>query len=309
MIEPGSTMEEPATGKLFAQARNERGLSIQQVASELKLPKQTLRKLEALEDLKSADVYQRGYLKRYARLLGMDWEAGHQGDNEVIVPAVTDLLPRKKPRFPAWMASVFAVVVLVAGLWYRFSTPEQSPSKTSLSYSTSRQQLPTFTHKRQATEVVLRASMEQSSRKAEFVQSPSQTSIRNLSPIREAHADIQTESVREEPEQTAEHYLLQFSGESWVEVRDASGQRLAYRLFHAGESLPLKGKPPYDLLIGDHTQARLRMDGQAVDLSAFARGKVVRINTASLQGGRVNHETSSSDHQLDPQAVTDVTAP
>ncbi len=309
MSEESFTMDEQATGKLFEQARIAKGLSIQQVASELKLPKQTLQKLEKLEDLAEADVYQRGYLKRYARLLGLDWASDQRAVHATPVPAVTDLLPRKQAGLPSWTLPVLGAVFVAGGLWYQRAVPVTQPVESPPQLQSAREKAAVVQPEKNVEEVVLLAGMEQEAVEKTSAPVSAQPAARSLSPIREARAEVQPDLLTTEAEQPAEHYLLQFSGDSWVEVRDASGQRLAYRLFHAGERLPLKGQPPYDMLIGDHTQARLRMDGQVVDLSAFARGKVVRINTGSLQGGQAKSEIPSGSIPEALQGTRDTSSP
>lgn len=70
---------------------------------------------------------------------------------------------------------------------------------------------------------------------------------------------------------------VEASGESWVDVEDASGQRLVYGLLNRGESRRITGRPPFAITIGDATQVRLRHNGSRVDLGPYTHDKVARF--------------------------------
>lgn len=67
-----------------------------------------------------------------------------------------------------------------------------------------------------------------------------------------------------------------FTGESWVEVTDAQGDRLMFGLVTSGEE-QLQGEPPFDIVIGDVSAVSLSYRGEAVDLEQHARGNVARF--------------------------------
>ncbi len=305
MSETRFTMEEPSTGMFFRQAREQRGLTTQQIAAELKLAPRVIEQLEALEDTGQADVYQRGYLKRYARRLDLSWPetGGSAATLDVSVPRAADLLPREKAHPSPLLWSLPVMVLAVWYLWQGSGTDNsltlaQEPAKTFSSSVATPARSPVV------DETILEAGMEGPAQPAveePEQESPAQSVARRLSPIAEARAESAEETALKEtaPNPSARYYLLQFKGDSWVEVQDATGQRVAYRLFHANERLALEGQPPYELLIGNHAVTQLRIDGQVVDLSAFARGNVVRINTRSLSLG----EEPEPQLSVQPQPV------
>ena len=70
---------------------------------------------------------------------------------------------------------------------------------------------------------------------------------------------------------------LTFSGDCWVEITDAAGKRLAFGARSAGESLTLSGVAPVKVLLGNAASVQLSFNGQAVDLSGYAQGRVARL--------------------------------
>ncbi len=303
MSEVDFTMDGQLTGQVLRQVREKHGWSRQQVALELKLPQRVITQLEQLENAQIADVYLRGYLRRYARLLGIPTSEKTEPAQAHKVPVAADLLPR--PQTVSWKRLFWGVPVAVLAVFLLGERVgrNQPESHSIAATEPMTESAPTVTTPMPQVdpgpEKILVNSMENQqsgtvgaggTKEAETAQS---SMASRLSPIRDANAHMKHAPAIEAVEAvSAEHYILQFKGESWVEVRDARRKRLAYRLFHSGESLVLQGEPPYDLLIGNHKQTVLRIDGRAIDLSAFARGNVVRINTRSLVGEQADSFTN-----------------
>jgi cytoskeleton protein RodZ len=70
---------------------------------------------------------------------------------------------------------------------------------------------------------------------------------------------------------------LRVSGESWVEVLDASGATLLQRMLQPGEAVGLDGAPPFKVKIGNAAVTQLSFHGQQVDLAASTRDNVARL--------------------------------
>ncbi len=70
---------------------------------------------------------------------------------------------------------------------------------------------------------------------------------------------------------------LQVTAESWIEVVDARGQSLLSRLVRPGEEIGLDGTAPFRLRIGNAGGTRVVFRGQPIDLTAFTRDNVARL--------------------------------
>jgi cytoskeleton protein RodZ len=71
--------------------------------------------------------------------------------------------------------------------------------------------------------------------------------------------------------------VLRATDATWVEVVDAGGQVLVQRVLQPGESLGLNGTLPFRLKIGNAAATQLQFRGQGVDLAAFTRDNVARL--------------------------------
>lgn len=79
------------------------------------------------------------------------------------------------------------------------------------------------------------------------------------------------------PPATAGALTVTATATSWLEVQGADGSRLFFGLVRAGENLSLDGLAPLRVRIGNVSGVQLRYQGQPVDLSAYSRNNVARI--------------------------------
>jgi cytoskeleton protein RodZ len=70
---------------------------------------------------------------------------------------------------------------------------------------------------------------------------------------------------------------LRVSGESWIEVVDASGASLLQRRLEPGEAVGLDGMPPFKVKIGNAAVTQLSFRGQPVELAPATRDNVARL--------------------------------
>lgn len=66
-------------------------------------------------------------------------------------------------------------------------------------------------------------------------------------------------------------------GDSWIEVRDGSGNRLLGRRVEAQESIALNGSLPLRLTIGNASHTTVRFRGELIDLLPMTRNNVARL--------------------------------
>ena len=71
--------------------------------------------------------------------------------------------------------------------------------------------------------------------------------------------------------------VLRFSGESWIEVRDAGGNVLVTGTQQAGMVREIDGAAPFSLIIGNAVAASLVWRGSAIDLAPHMRQGIARL--------------------------------
>jgi len=80
---------------------------------------------------------------------------------------------------------------------------------------------------------------------------------------------------------------LRFQRDSWLEVRDLRGERLAYGLVKAGSTRNLRGQLPFRITLGDSGAVALVLDGNTVAPEAIgaADGQPLRFTLGETQDG------------------------
>jgi len=70
---------------------------------------------------------------------------------------------------------------------------------------------------------------------------------------------------------------LVFEDESWVEIKDNSGQIIFSQLSPAGSQRAVNGHPPFSVIVGNAHGVRLTYRDKAVDLGPHTRVDVARV--------------------------------
>jgi cytoskeleton protein RodZ len=84
--------------------------------------------------------------------------------------------------------------------------------------------------------------------------------------------------------------VLVFNDDSWVEVTDARGERLIYRLAKAGMSHAVTGVAPFDVQLGYVPGVEVFYDGAPYDLSRYAGRRSARFRVGTAGGYRANQK-------------------
>ena len=82
-------------------------------------------------------------------------------------------------------------------------------------------------------------------------------------------------SVPVESTGPALHFV--FHGRSWLEVSDATRQKLHSAQNLADSRLTLAGRPPFDIVIGNASKVSLTYGDRVIDLAPYTRAEVARL--------------------------------
>lgn len=266
-----------SVGETLRAAREAKGLSIEDAANRLRLMQRQIEAMES-EDFPALGrpVFARGFVRNYARLLGLDHDAllAKMTDASDAPPeAVPTLSPVEvNPWFasPWVMAAVLAFLVLIVipvGLYLWLNGGEPGAIATHHS-----------------------ATLAQSARPALPAQSAIPATKPAAKPLAVPAQDVTAKA--DEPQPVAEPRIIaaevpagskgeihfEFGADAWVEVRDASGRTLLRKLNPAGSSIDLAGEPPFDLVVGNAAQVRMSYNGRPLDLKPYIDISVARFS-------------------------------
>lgn len=293
------TAQTPA-GTMLRKAREVRGESLEEVAQALKL---SMRQLVAIEsghyEILPGPAFVRGFVRNYARHLGLDpevvlaavgAEASAAVDLTPVSNAEGDMPANRGFKFNVVPAAVVAGLLLVlisaGGYFGWFETPTQSevdvidPGMAPMTQSEAEEALAASA----PVEVELDQPLAEPAAALVAVPesatppAPAAAAAPVVPPVADPAVSAGVPVDAAAPAADAPPPLrFVFSGESWVEVKDASGAILFSGIGVPGSSRTVQGAPPFALVIGNARSVRLEFNGKPVDLVPHTKVSVARL--------------------------------
>jgi cytoskeleton protein RodZ len=283
-------------GAQLRAAREAAGMSLDDVAQQLKLAP---RQVKALEDedfgALPGRTFSRGFVRNYARLLNLDAQdlllhlpdGAHAPALESPTLHSTGSLmaelpnaANSKPSLGRWLIPLVLVACIVAAAgyeWYRGGlTPSTEPAHPALDTTERKSSVappspaPAATNHGQGTPLANPLNNDASPAPAPPAAPSSGVSESNVG-IAQADAPVQPVTVENAP------VVIAYRGPSWTEIRDANGQVLLAKLIPANSIQPIAGTAPYDLVLGNANAVTLKYRGEPIDLSPYTRANVARL--------------------------------
>lgn len=277
-------------GERCRKAREAMGWTTAEAAKRMHLSHTYLLALEAddYERLPEA-TFVKGYLKNYARLLGLPADEVANTFQQMVnedafdKPLELPALPRKPglmKRPLVWGGLVILLVVAVLALWPdKASEPETAgfaPVEDNMSEDAGEQD-------------AMDAPVESGDDEAGVVDSDmadSSDAVTGEQTTDEMQEAIDEELVEQEPAidpallapNGLDRLVFDFSANCWLEVKDANGRVLRQGEQPASTTMQVDGKGPFSLKIGNAAAiSELLLNGEAVTLPTDSPGRVVKL--------------------------------
>ncbi len=293
----------PSVGEQLAAARLAHDLTIADVAQTLKLG---MRQVEALESgnwqALPGPTFIRGFVRNYARLLGLDAAPLMAGLDTVLEKPLATLMVPPSPQgaMPETGGGISrrdrlvmisgGVLVVLAALAYFLVPGDLSSLRESaqrMLNSLARQEAvqsaepfePAFPPGATSQQIMSPQEMPAAEEAAPGEpapvepSSPAPAAISTSTPIAAVPASLDIAPV---PSDGAQLRLV-VDKESWVEVRDRDNRLLFSQRLPAGSEQALTGIVPLSLVVGYAPGVRLTWQGKAVDLAQHTKGDVARL--------------------------------
>lgn len=292
--------EVTAPGLLLQVARKEQQLSLEDISSRLRLRVEVLEQIEADQfDMGKLATFTRGYYRSYAKLVNVPEadvlsaldQLGKAKIEEHDMQSFSRKTKREKHdnRIMKLTWVIFALILSMSVLWWwqeqqQLETVEVSSvgvvpteeieiEENALIDTNVLPVVEEITSQEPAQEPKLEIL------KPEQQEKNSESVTTQVVKVAEA-----VEVPKEEPKSTTltevieiEDVAMTFSNDCWLQIKDASNERLYSGVKKANQTLKLTGKAPYKLIIGAPSAVTLTYKGKPVDLSAYPAGKVARL--------------------------------
>ncbi len=264
----------PGPGNILTNARQDRGLTVREVADKLHLLPRQVEALEANDYQQfNGEIFCKGYLKAYATLLDIDAEpliAAYMESRPATMESAPTARPRAQIQRPAkghsiqyW--SLAATVLVIIVLWLMGSGDNDEVLVTVA----------------ETPEVVVDKNIDiavEASSDTSLTPEFEMTVADESSPIIEQTAqpdEPEEPAVVELPEQpkslsidgnTEDTLRFSFTQDCWVEVKDGSGKMIFADLRRANDTLELNGVGPFNVLLGYAPGVTLDYNGEPVNV-------------------------------------------
>jgi len=298
-----------SAGTLLAQAREASGMSIDDVATQLKLAPRQVVAIER-DDFASLPgrTFVRGFVRNYARLLKLDVDAvlaalpgdGAAPAQDRPLAATSSRSIGEMPREPAarpgvarWAIPLVLVAIVGVAAFYEFARPP-APAKPAL---------PTPVDAQPPAPAPASAPAEPSAtpRQEPAASAPSQdgtggaaapsSSTELPNPLASTAPSTGAASAATAPPPpaspppaaaatpgTSRNQLgLVFRGTSWLEVRDRSGNVVLSMTGAGGTTRDLPVSPPGEVVIGNAAAVDATWRGKPLDLAPYTKQNVARV--------------------------------
>ncbi len=290
-------------GKQLQQAREALNLTPQEMAARLHLHVKVVNAIESEHYNELPLAYVRGYIRAYARLLGLDPEPLIADYNKIAreTPAIQPWT--SKPARPARSHDkpvkavtylVIAILGVLLAIWWQ--NREAGWPELPLSSETNPEHLP------ESPNPALGPSSPNEMVPPPEPLPPTQASpgggvdtsipseVTTPTPIPPQQKEVPSDTTMGPPPAVAlpngplegsksRSLVLELAKDSWAEITDAKGEPLYRKLAKGGQtiSLQLQGEPPFRIVIGNAPAVNVLYNGKPVDISSFSRGGVARF--------------------------------
>ena len=272
--------EQPTVGQILKNHREQANVSIATIAAPLKLSELQIKRLENDEfALLGPITFVKGYIKNYCRELKVDSApilAMMPAPPEPTKPANMQSFSRRTEkeasdsRLMFFSYLILAIVIGSSALWFwQNATPiEEQTSKINVANS--------IMSERQAAQPSILQQQQQAEINDELLLESKDTLETSTSPEAVTETAPIT-SNNESQEDASSTIVMNFNGESWVEIYDGEGEKIAFGVKKAGYIMTVSGTPPFSVVLGKHDAVDITLNGEPVDVSAFPKNRLAKF--------------------------------
>ena len=287
-------------GEILHNKRKEIGLSLDEITEKLNLDSNLIKLLENNDYEKfKVETYLKGYLRAYAKLLGIDGDRIIKLYKESNPEKEPEILPDVKPKnqknsgdrsvklFSYILGLTIALSMLI---WYQKNiminpdVNENYIGNIELNKNNEINGVDT------SYKIIIHSDYWQwpidniSERYRESGSNDQSKSLKNEKIQDELKEDVIQEQALEteespvyETQQSADTVVLNLRGDSWIEIYDREGNRLFLDLARGGKNYIINGNSPFDILLGAANEVSVEFNGSIVNIEPYTRYGIARF--------------------------------
>ena len=295
---PGDAADAPAPGAsagvLLAQARQTAGLSVDDVAGQLKLAPRQVAAIER-DDFASLPgrTFVRGFIRNYARLVKLDVDtvlAAIPDDGTAQTPeralstatgrSIGEIPRDSRPRpgMARWMVPLVLAAIVGVAAFYEFVRPPAPVGAPAAQVEPVAPAPPPSTPSSTVPSPADESAAPAGSAGAVIGStSPATSELPNPLAGGTATATDAGNAARAAAPPARGQLTLAFRGTSWLEVRDRTGTVVLSMTGIAGTTHDVAVSPPGELVLGNAAAVDATWRGKSVDLASYTKQNVARV--------------------------------
>jgi cytoskeleton protein RodZ len=275
-------------GDLLRFRREQAGLTLERAGEISRIKPSVLAAIEGGDTDGIPSVYLRGYVRNYARALGVDLADIEERMEHVrgAEPTVQSVFSVKstRGRTETWLkaSSYLAASAIIAALAWQFTHEavrfSQGDSQLTATAAAPAESAPVGGDEGAATTRPANTHLSASIASVEVMQQRGERG--GAAAAEQAWAAIDGKAEASGLEPGAHQILVKTSADSWVEILDGQGAQMELDLIRAGHERSYSGFGPFQVMLGRAAAVELTLDGEPVDLAPHTSGNVARLTLA-----------------------------
>lgn len=269
-----NNLEQPqeTLGQALKKRREDTGMSLEQLAGALKLSVLQLQRLENDEhELLGPATFVKGYIKSYCRELKIDSQAMLELLPEHVEPAKKSKMQSFSRRTEKeandsrlMLFSYFILAVIIGSSvfwWWQNSNQNiEEPVTTVMPNQLESSDIsPDLAVAAPAEETIIQPEAD----------------VPTTSNETQSQVAAQPQTEKADPEHS--EVVMHFNEDSWVEIHDGNGDRIAFGVKKAGYIMTVTGPQPFNVVLGKHQVVDITFQGETIDTSHFAKNRLAKF--------------------------------
>jgi len=287
-------MEMVSPGAMLREARKALLLSQEHIANKLNFKIGIVQNIENdTFDPQMPVTFNRGYLVNYAKLVGVEVEdvlASYDALDAATIQRTEMLSFSRETAKQAehslvmWL-SYFIVAVLIGLtiLWWQQESRQQendssnvTPSTTLVKKNNDRVVVGSVQSTSLNEDKTLTDNNDQSN--VDISAAPLALALETEQPIDNVNTDAVVNDVSPLTLPIISTAVFTFYSDCWINIFDATGERLAWGVKKSGYVMTIQGKAPLSITVGKPELTSIIFNGQPVDMSVFNVGNIAKFN-------------------------------
>lgn len=287
-------------GSMLTEARIKKGLSIEDVAAKLNFRVSLVKNLEEdIYDKELPDTFNRGYLRNYAKLVNLSSDDVVEAYKKISVVNESHekmqsfsngTVKKAQNSILMWISYlILAIFIGLTVMWWLQDNknvahvPQESidvvviDNTTPLENNTANIKVNSLDQLVENDEIDT-AALEENLQEESVLNLETVNNQQNPVEIKEERSSLSQEiNVVSSEQSSLTKVIFTFTGDCWVNIHDALGNRIAWGIKKMGYVMTIDAQAPLKITIGKPELVNIDFGGENIDMSTFPEGHIAKL--------------------------------